>query len=138
LSILCIDDDPQIQQILKDSLTTFHHRVTIASTGQQGLDIFQAALRQNKPFETVITDLGMSDVDGHHVARAIKADSPRTPVVMLTGWGTSMKQDGETVPGVDALLGKPPRIRELNRLLLQLTGQDDANDTGNEPAEAEA
>jgi CheY-like chemotaxis protein len=120
LSILCIDDDPKIQQLLKDCLTSLHHRVAIASGGQQGVDMFQAALRKNEPFETVITDLGMPGIDGHRVARAIKADSPHTPIVMLTGWGDTLKDDGETAPEVDAVVGKPPRIQELNQLLLKL------------------
>jgi len=86
--------------------------------------MFQAALRENKPFSTVITDLGMPDIDGHRVARSIKADSPNTPVVMLTGWGAKMQADGETVPEVDALISKPPRILELNSLLLELAGRE--------------
>ena len=122
LSILCIDDDPKIRELLKECLTAFNHEVALASSGQEGLDMFQAALRENKPFGTVITDLGMPDIDGHRIARAIKADSPNTPVVMLTGWGAGMKEDGETAPDVDALIGKPPRILELNSLLLQLAG----------------
>ena len=123
LSILCIDDDPKIQQLLKDCLTSLHHRVSIASGGQQGVDMFQTALRKNEPFETVITDLGMPGIDGHRVARAIKADSPHTPVIMLTGWGDTLNDNGETAPEVDALLSKPPHIQELNNLLLKLVTQ---------------
>jgi signal transduction histidine kinase/CheY-like chemotaxis protein len=126
LSILCIDDDPHIRELLRDCLTTFSHRVTLAATGQQGLDLFKAALRDNQPFGTVITDLGMPDIDGHRIARAIKADSPTTPVVMLTGWGAGMKENGESAPEVDALIGKPPRIMELNSLLLQLAARESA------------
>jgi CheY-like chemotaxis protein len=63
----------------------------------------------------------MPGLDGHQVARAIKAESPSTPVVMLTGWGMAMKEDGETAPEVNALLGKPVRIPELNGVLLRLT-----------------
>jgi hypothetical protein len=43
---------------------------------------------------------------------------------MMTGWGTIMKDDGELVSDVDAVVGKPPRIGELNNLLLKLTAQD--------------
>ena len=54
------------------------------------------------------------------VTRAIKAQSPRTPVVMMTGWGTLMKEEGEPAIQADALLAKPPRIQELNDLLLKI------------------
>lgn len=121
LRILCIDDEPQVQQLLKDCLARFHHDVTIASTGKEGIDAFRCALRSTEPFETVITDLGMPDIDGQQVAQTIKAESPSTPVIMMTGWGAMMKEEGEEAVGVDALLGKPPRIHELNRVLEQLT-----------------
>lgn len=119
LRILCIDDEVQVQELLKNCLTTLHHNVTTASNGKQGMEIFRAAMRKNEPFETVITDLGMPDMDGRQVAKAIKAVSPTTPVIMMTGWGKIMKADGEAVTAVDAVLSKPPRIKELNNLLVQ-------------------
>jgi CheY-like chemotaxis protein len=67
----------------------------------------------------VITDLGMPDVDGHEVARAIKADSPKTPVIMMTGWASMIKDVGETASGVDAVLPKPPSIQALQNLLVR-------------------
>ena len=121
LRILCIDDESQMQELLKHCLTTLDHQVTTASGGKQGVEMFRAAVQQKQPYEMVITDLGMPDIDGHQVARAIKAESPGTPIVMMTGWGTMMKEDGETAPEVDAVVGKPPRIQELNHLILELT-----------------
>jgi CheY-like chemotaxis protein len=59
-------------------------------------------------------------MDGHQVARTLKAESPHTPIVMMTGWGAMMKEDGETASEVDALTGKPPRMQELHELLLRL------------------
>jgi signal transduction histidine kinase len=121
LRILCIDDEPQVRLVLQDCLTNLGHRVTTAPSGQQGVDMFRAALRGNEAYETVITDLGMPGIDGNQVARSIKAASPHTPIVMLTGWGGAMKQDGEKTPEVSAVVGKPARASELNSLLLQLT-----------------
>ena len=92
-----------------------------AANGVQGLELFREAARKNQPFEAVITDLGMPKMDGHQLARIIKSEFPKTPIIMMTGWGTMMKEDGETAPEVDALVGKPPQMQELNDLLLQLT-----------------
>jgi len=124
LNILCIDDEPGVRELLNDCLAHFHHRVTLASTGKQGLELFREARLKRQPYEVVITDLGMPGVDGNQLTRTIKAESPNTPVIMMTGWGTMMKSDGETAPGVDALIGKPPRMQELNDLLLRLTAPD--------------
>jgi len=124
LHILCIDDEPQIRQVLSDCLTNFNHQVTVASNGKQGMELFRAAVLKKLPFQAVITDLGMPGIDGHQVARLIKAESPRTPVIMMTGWGTMMKADGETAPEVEAVIGKPPHMQELNDLLLRVTASE--------------
>jgi CheY-like chemotaxis protein len=121
LRVLCIDDEPQIRQLLNDCLTNFNHHVTVASTGRRGTELFREAMKRNQPYEAVITDLGMPEVDGHQVARTIKTESPNTPVIMMTGWGTMMKEDGETTQEVDAVVSKPPHLQELNELLLRIT-----------------
>ena len=121
LYILCIDDDEQIRDFMSVCLTRFEHRVTVASGGKHGLELFRAATLENHPYEVVITDLGMPDIDGQRVARTIKAESPNTPVIMMTGWGTFMGDDGGTPPSVDVVVGKPTRMQELNDLVLRIT-----------------
>jgi len=119
--ILCIDDDACVRAFMTQCLTHFNHRVMVASGGKHGLELFRAASLENQPYEVVITDLGMPDIDGQRVARAIKAESPNTPVIMMTGWGTFMENDRETPLQVDAVVGKPTRMQELNDLVLRIT-----------------
>jgi DNA-binding NtrC family response regulator len=118
--ILCIDDDAQVREFMTQCLTFLQHQVNVASGGKRGLEMFRAATRENEPYELVITDLGMPDIDGQRVARAIKAESPQTPVIMMTGWGTFMGDDTEKDMPVDAVVGKPPRMLELNDLVLRM------------------
>jgi signal transduction histidine kinase/ActR/RegA family two-component response regulator len=120
LRILCIDDEPRVRELLAECLPTFRHTVEIATNGQEGIDMFRAAARTGRPYQTVVTDLGMPGVDGHQVARVVKAESPHTPVVMITGWGFMIKEEAETIPNVDAVVGKPPNMAQLNELLLSL------------------
>lgn len=122
LRILCIDDDEPIRELLRDCLTEFSHCVTTAASGEEGIERFRAACQT--PFDIVITDLGMLKMDGHQVARIIKAESPSTPIVMMTGWGTMMREEGEAVSDVDAVIGKPPKIQELNELVIRLALAD--------------
>jgi signal transduction histidine kinase/ActR/RegA family two-component response regulator len=123
LNILCIDDDPKIRQMLSDCLTHLNHRVTVAESGKQGIELFRDATQKRQPFEVVITDLGMPEIDGNQVARTIKSESPDTPVIMMTGWGKMMNDDGETSREVDVLIGKPPRVQELNNLLFRIAAE---------------
>ena len=120
LHILCIDDNAQVRQLLDDCLTHFNHRVMVASGGEHGMELFRSAMREKQPYEVVISDWGMPDVNGYEVARTIKAESPNTPIIMMTGWGTIMREEGETASEVDAVIGKPPNMQELNDLLLRM------------------
>jgi CheY-like chemotaxis protein len=123
LRILCIDDEPDLRQVMHDVLQLDHHQVTVATGGKEGLDIFQSSLRAGQPFEVVITDLSMPGIDGHNVARAIKAQSPKTPIILLTGWGTMPDIGSPSTPAVDAVLAKPPRMQELSNILFQITAR---------------
>ena len=96
--------------------------VTTANGGQAGIDAFLAARAGGVAPALVVTDLGMPYVDGRQVARAIKAVSPHTPVVLLTGWGQRLMAEGDVPPHVDRVLNKPPKLRELRRALTELLG----------------
>jgi DNA-binding response OmpR family regulator len=86
------------------------------------VELFRIAMLKSEPYKIVITDLGMPDMDGYLVARMIKAESPSTPIIMLTGDGKNMKPGGAAGSAVDAVVGKPPCIQELDDLLLRMAG----------------
>ncbi len=120
LRLLIMDDDPLIIKSLGDALESDGHFVVTASGGQAGIDAFSEAQRTGRPFDMVITDLGMPYVDGRKVAAAIKKASPRTPVIMLTGWGERMASEGDIPLHVDRVLSKPPKLREFRTAFVQL------------------
>ncbi len=121
LRILCIDDDAHVREFMNACLMHYDHRVMVAAGGKQGLEMFRDATLEAQPYDVVITDLGMPDMDGRCVARTIKAESPTTPIVMMTGWGSTASDDGDAAPGVDIVVCKPPCMGELNDLLLRMT-----------------
>jgi hypothetical protein len=54
------------------------------------------------------------------VAVAVKALSPGTPVILLTGWGQRLLDEGEVPDNVDQVLSKPPRLSQLRAAIAQL------------------
>jgi signal transduction histidine kinase/ActR/RegA family two-component response regulator len=117
LRLLVIDDDPMVLKALRDTLEPDGHIVVTANGGQAGIDSFKAAFTRYQAFAAVITDLGMPYVDGRAVAGAIKAASPTTPVILLTGWGRRLKAENEIPDHVDSILSKPPKLSELREAL---------------------
>ena len=120
LRILVVDDDPILTRSLQDALETDGHRLDLASGGQAGIDIYLASRKAGKNFDLVITDLGMPRVDGRKVAEAIKTDQPGLPIVMLTGWGQRLLDEGEIPPNIDRVLSKPPRLQLLRVAIAEL------------------
>jgi signal transduction histidine kinase/HAMP domain-containing protein len=123
LQILCIDDEPLLRELIKEILERDGHEVEVSDSGQSGLDEFRMARERGRPFDVVITDLGMPYVDGRQVAKAVKQESPSTPVVMLTGWGAFMREDGNAPEQVDGIISKPPRSRDLREVLSRLSAR---------------
>ena len=123
LRILSVDDDPLVIKCLCEALEADGHAVVTAHGGQDGIDAFRQAEKSGRPFEVVITDLGMPGVDGREVASAVKAGSPSTPVILLTGWSHGLVAEGDIPPHVDRVLNKPPRLWELRAALADLAGR---------------
>jgi PAS domain S-box-containing protein len=117
LRVLIVDDDPILLSSLRDTLEGDGHVIEAANGGQQGIDAFHAANGRGQPFAAVITDLGMPHIDGRRVAQAVKEASPHTPVILLTGWGMRLINEGERPLHVDRVLSKPPKLQELREAL---------------------
>jgi len=120
LRILLVDDDPVLIKSLQDTLEEDGHRITATYGGNEGIEAFAAAMRRNEAFDIVVTDLGMPHVDGRKVAASIKGVSPRTPVILLTGWGQRLISTNDAPAHVNKVLAKPPRLHELRAAFAEL------------------
>src|SRR5207244_6810114 len=80
-TILVIDDDPFVRQVVADVLTPRGHRVVQASNGREGLDIVA-----NQPADLILVDLVMPIMDGLQMLSRLKATSKtsRIPVIIIS------------------------------------------------------
>ncbi|GAI00839.1 unnamed protein product [marine sediment metagenome] len=99
-TILLADDDPEVSEILGLMLQQLGHRVTVVTSGEEALSAFEKG-----DYGLVITDLGMPDISGRDVARAVKEMKPEMPVMLITGWGVQF--DPEEMPDIDGVIEKP-------------------------------
>lgn len=103
--ILCIEDEPEMIDLIRLILERKGFEVLGAVGGQEGLD----AVRREKP-DLVLLDLMMPDVDGWEVYRQMKADSElqHIPVVVVTAKAQSIdKVLGLHIAKVDDYVTKP-------------------------------
>jgi two-component system CheB/CheR fusion protein len=76
------------------------------------------AIRRHKP-DAAVLDLGMPEVDGHEVARQVRADASgaRTVLIAVTGWGQESDERESMRAGFDAHLTKPVGVSQLVALI---------------------
>src|ERR1700722_2525143 len=108
MRILIVEDDPQVAMVLRDALERRSHRIVLAATGTDGLDI---AL--NHPFESIILDAMLPGMDGFAVARSLRNSSISTPILMLTARDAIRDVVHGLDSGVDDYLTKPFAFEEL-------------------------
>lgn len=113
LRILCVDDDPTIRESLQTLLARDGHFITCVESGAAALSQCLLKEEAGEFFDIVITDLGMPKIDGYQLRAKLHERYPILPVILLTGWGSQLIQDRETVTGFVDILAKPPRIVEL-------------------------
>ena len=107
VSVLIVEDDRNIAELLQMYLEKEGYAVTIAADGGQGLAKFRAI----KP-DLVLLDVMMPVMDGWAVCRAIRAES-QTPVIMLTAKGEVNDRITGLEMGADDYIVKPFEMKEL-------------------------
>jgi CheY-like chemotaxis protein len=126
LRILVVDDDPCILRSLRRVLEADSHQVTVADGGNAGIEAFLAASHRGEPFAVVLLDWGMPDTGGREVAAAIKATSPVTPIVLVTGSIDCIRSEDQLPRHVERVLSKPPDAADLRRVIVELTAAREA------------
>jgi signal transduction histidine kinase/CheY-like chemotaxis protein len=112
--VLVIDDEPGVRDVIATTLRREGYRVTTCASGRDGIARFDA-----QPFDLVVTDLGMPGLTGWDVASHVKQRSPKTPVVLVTGWGDRMTADEVQARGVDFLVSKPFALDDIRAVARQ-------------------
>jgi len=82
-AILVADDERHLRNALFTALTRLGHAVELAENGQEAVNKFQS-----QRFDLVVTDLRMPGLDGMGLLKAVKKQSPATPVIMITAYGS--------------------------------------------------
>ncbi len=105
--ILVIDDDVSIRRLLRSSLHERGYRVSVAASGEEGLDV-----AAGDPPAAVILDLGLPDMDGVELCRQLRSWSD-VPILVLSARDQEMEKVRALDLGADDYLTKPFSTHEL-------------------------
>ena len=114
ISILIIDDDRMIRQLLQNTLSRKDFVVYAAEDGQSGID-----LAQKEDVDVILLDWMMPGMDGMEVFRQLKQNEKtrQVPVFMLTSKGTGDDIDQAISAGIDDYIVKPFSTSEIDKTI---------------------
>lgn len=111
-SILILDDEPIVSKRLQPSLAKKGYEVETFTESMKALQ----RLRE-RDFDIVITDLKMEGVDGMQILAEVKKRSPRTEVIVITGFATMQTAKESFQQGVLDFLAKPFKLGEIAEVI---------------------
>ncbi|HYG78274.1 MAG TPA: ATP-binding protein [Planctomycetota bacterium] len=116
LRIVLIDDDADSIDSLQELFTIWGHEVFTAQNGRDGIDL----VLRHRP-HVAFVDIGLVGIDGHEVARRLRAALKNSMLlVAISGFGQPEDLARSKSSGFDRHLVKPPDIRDLRKVLLEV------------------
>ncbi|MBI1746526.1 MAG: sigma-54-dependent Fis family transcriptional regulator [Acidobacteria bacterium] len=106
--ILIVDDDRTACDMLREALEGADYDIQLALSGEEAVELGRAA-----PFDVVITDLKMKELDGIEVVRAFQKHSPEAAVIVITAFGSIDSAVAAIEVGAYDYLSKPFNLNEI-------------------------
>jgi DNA-binding response OmpR family regulator len=108
MQVLLVEDDPRIARVVERALADVGHRVDVAHDGLEGLTSAERGVH-----DLLILDLMLPEMDGIEVARELRRQKVRTPILMLTARDAVPDRVKGLDSGADDYLTKPFALDEL-------------------------
>jgi two-component system OmpR family response regulator len=108
MRILIVEDEPKLAQLVARALREEGHPADVAGTGKDAMWMAQSA-----PYDAIVLDVMLPDLDGFDVVRGLRARDVWTPVLMLTARDAVADRVGGLDAGADDYLTKPFAFDEL-------------------------
>ena len=130
LKVLVVDDNECARQIIAEYLDLFGCEVYECQASKSVLTLLDMAAASSRPFDLLVSDIRMPELDGFQLAAGIRANEAlkETAIILLSG--ISAIGDGEKCRriGVDGYLTKPVKVDALEQAIRLICGCDPASD----------
>lgn len=118
IEICVVDDEAIVCDRLKPLLEKSGYRVETFTDSRSALDRLS-----EKPFDILITDLKMAHPDGRELLNFTRIHSPKTRVIIITGFATVETADDAMKGGAVEFIAKPFRLSQIRELINKISGE---------------
>ena len=139
LHVLIVDDNATNREILHNQVTAWGMHADLASGASEALDRDATAVASGAPYDGVLLDFHMPEMDGIELARRLLADrsGPTPKLVMLSSCDVDENSARAADVGIARYLTKPVRQAQLYECLVSLFGSAPTGDGSSPAAEAD-
>lgn len=117
--VLVVEDEKEVRQILLRTLQTAGYDVTVAASGDEALEVFEAAQK----FDLVVSDIVMpGKLQGPDLLQRLRARDPSIPAIFISGYSSEATEEGKGFCTEDIRLMKPVRREDLLKAVHTLLG----------------
>lgn len=120
-SVLVIDDDEYVRDLIRDSLTGHGHNVVTVESGKEGVELIKSAY-----FDVAFVDYVLPDQSGLEILRDIKSNNLGTMIVIISGSENIKGAEQAIAEGADSFVQKPFKVNEIYEIVSSAMGQGSA------------
>src|ERR687888_2527792 len=119
-SILAIDDERDIVNLVRDSLQVYGFKVRTFTEPSAALEHF---ISHSKDYDIVISDIRMPGMNGYQFVKHVKERNPKVKVILMSAFEIEDKEFHNLLPDikVDAFLRKPFSIQQLKDTIAKIS-----------------
>ncbi|MCC6671106.1 MAG: response regulator [Planctomycetes bacterium] len=128
--VLLAEDGPDNQRLLSFLLRRAGATVEVAGNGREALEQVEAAQRRGTPFDLVLMDMQMPEMDGYEATRTLRERGHRVPVIALTALAMASDRERCLAAGCNDFASKPVQREQLLQTCRAYAGSAGARRSG--------
>lgn len=115
--ILVVDDHPANRALVQAQMNTLGYQADVAADGAQALQLIAQAR-----YDMVLTDLNMPGMDGYTLARLLRSQGMRLPIIAVTASASVTEHERCAEAGMNAVLVRPILLDTIEHMVRELAG----------------
>ncbi len=123
LKVLAAEDTRGIQLVLKSLLGKMVTEFHLVSNGREAIDAVKRAIDEGTPYQLVLMDIQMPEVNGVDATRALRQQGVKVPIVAITAGAMESERQACLTAGCSGFLAKPIDIVRLREILAEAADQ---------------